>query len=153
MKNLTAQIAHCYNGAKVIPPYGDPYFIQNIWCNRNLIGMTLTNEPKDFDKVDVWAKISDCQLLLTPLAKISDEDAVEVAKIIKPEWKIEDALDNNWADSFNAKIVRNLAKLYPQTAREMWDYLRSKSYDCGYGSDKSGIEAGWAIDETLNSKS
>ena len=132
---LTSQIAHCYNGAKVITQTNDIGILVGVFDTHNSINIELPNKA-----VSIGWKASRCQLLLTPLAKISDEDAREIARI---EERVTAECD--------------------MKPSEIIDFLRSSTrpdgtpkpvYDCGYGSIKSLINAGIAIDETtLNSKS
>ena len=83
-QKLTAAIAASYFGADVIcAPYGGQ-------PNRKITGtmIGLNNHGIDI-KFPEWQSphqiaTDQCQLILTPLSKISDEDAVEVAKIIMP---------------------------------------------------------------------
>lgn len=86
-------------------------------------------------------KISDCQLLLTPLSAITDEHAIEVAKVIRPEWPIELCADGMWKESFVEMVLSDIAKLHPSRAKAMWDYLRSLCYDCD-----NAISEGWGVD-------
>lgn len=84
-----------------------------------------------------------CQLMLTPISEMSDEHAIEVAKIFDPELLPEEM----------ARVGRFFANRkdycfgdmdYNRT-QQIIDYLRSVGYDCGYGSIPSLIEAGIAI--------
>lgn len=98
-----------------------------------------------------WYNINDCQLLLTPLSEISDEDLLEVAKLTG--WF-------NWYNSPNMQYFKNIhgnpcvsnadriGKYESFCLKEdellsaQADYLRSKSYALPYmGIDlfESGI--------------
>ena len=109
--------------------------------------------------------ISDCKLILKPLSLISDEDAIEVAKIYCPFFDFSGVIKS---EVFQSKRIfhktgsiclmpdlsgsiydfdgLNICDLNYFRKEKVVDYLRSKSYDCGYGSEKSGIESGWAIE-------
>jgi hypothetical protein len=84
--------------------------------------------------------------ILTPLSEISDDDAVEVAKICNGnETEKQFILDFS--------IVKKGYQIgAPQKGilftREVVDYLRSKKYDCGYLHISSLIEAGLAVKAT-----
>lgn len=125
------------------------------------------------------APISDCQLLLTPLSEISDEDAIEVAKLaisnseIKDfkavqirredygvkviiEWFGKEGLSMYWVFITNNRLPQflkrtgsTLAELHYQFPIQAIDYLRSKSYDCGYGSIPSLLTAAIAINNEV----
>lgn len=86
--------------------------------------------------------ISDCQLILTPLAKISDEDAVEVCKFLYTNPAL--------CNPERGKIVATVGEWH-STRRgvEIIDFLRSRGYDCGHSSIPSLIQAGIAVDGTL----
>lgn len=175
-QKLTAQIYSAYYGAKVLigdslAPDNVALFTENSICTgRNKID------------VELWYKISSAKLILTPLSSITDEHAIEVAKIIMPlcffnrklGWKVA----RNYAVTgypyikvWHPKKVLSL-QIDPsivgfdvdnmedrETGRhdmkpvETIDYLRSKSYDLGYGNIKSLIESGIAISSlTLKSE-
>jgi hypothetical protein len=71
-QKLNSSIAHAYYGALVM--YENE--VREVYgVNENCIA--LFTDTDEFD----YAEHSDCQLLLTPLSEISDEDAVEVVKI------------------------------------------------------------------------
>ena len=122
-------------------------------------------------------RIYQCQLILTPLSKISDEDAVEVAKmaISKSEIKgfkvvqirredyavkviIEfdgkDGLGMYWVNitsygmpQFLKRVGSTLHELHYQFLQCCIDYLRSNGYDLGHGSIPSLIAAGVAMEK------
>jgi len=105
--------------------YGNPV-LEGTWKHRD-------------DACRLWCYWDECKLLLTPLSEITDEDAIEVARLNRVEtscpelvghsiihWRVK----NGFVREFNA---------------EMCDYLRSKGYDAGYLNIPSLIEAGIAI--------
>ncbi len=133
-----------------------------------------------------WFPISDCQLLLSPLSSISDEDAIEVAKIVSGPWARhfkESDLSYSRVDKskrigvFSNGNLQHIVHVCSDGAVRYYnpafsadskqgdlsvesrgeycitkytaaiDYLRSKSYDCGYGSIPSLIAAGIAIEK------
>lgn len=146
---LTANIAAAYWGANMMHK-GDTYKVFN--SLRDGYVNLWDSETCYLEDVN----ISECQLLLTPLSKISDEDAVEVAKICNR--------DNN-SHKFKSKSKEQLIEMgrliaydlvstygdphYVQLdyAREIIDYLSSKGYDCGHGSIPSLIAAGVAVEK------
>lgn len=80
------------------------------------------------------------QLILTPLSEITDEHAIEVAAIMGflnsmsgwGKWYCQNGFPHNCALSADKQ-------------NRITDYLRSKSYDCGFRHLPSLIEAGIAI--------
>jgi len=111
-----------------------------------------------------------CKPILTPISKISDEDAVEVAKIIygdefyKYTWEMSRHNSPNFVclnniDDDDYSIIFTVGKDYKHsicieafmpnnqhtTMFYVVDYLRSKKYDCGYLHISSLIEAGLAV--------
>lgn len=73
--------------------------------------------------------ISDCKLVLTPLSKISDEDAIEVAKLCKITTKYR----LGWGKEFIMYWIEpHVESLHIEG--DEWvniiDYLRSKGYNC-----------------------
>lgn len=92
--------------------------------------------------------IARCKPILTPLSEITDEDAVEVGRIIgviDKNCPIEDL--SYWA-GYTRKVYLNKHKYGSDRAYHVIDYLRSKKYDCGYLHISSLIEAGLAIKDT-----
>ena len=120
-----------------------------------------------------YYEFSECQLLLTPLALISDEDAIEVGKIILAlagGTHIIPAIDNETeTKDTTIKAVNigpdgHLLICYKDTCglvlfiqdeyneaqpivgvSMVIDYLRSRGYDCGFAHIPSLIESGIAI--------
>lgn len=75
-------------------------------------------------KHTVPIQISDCKLILRPLSKITDEDAIMVAKIL-----------NQIKDVSNSEYMSRVGKLYVQRKVQTFpyylvDFLRSIGYDC-----------------------
>ena len=84
--------------------------------------------------------LSDCKLILTPLSEISDEDAIEVAKMNFHGHTEYPQIDLGRA------LVRKLNKhIYCENPIQIIDFLRSRSYDCGFRHIPSLIDAGIAI--------
>jgi len=91
-------------------------------------------------------RYKDFKLILIPLSDITDNHALEVANILENdivlEWGEELAIE------MAKKIVNDMFK-FPIRHLEKYiyllDYLRSKSYDCGYMNIPSLIQAGYAI--------
>lgn len=108
---------------------------------------TMYNQVVDLE--DGFTELKgDSMLTLTPLSKITDEDAIEVAKVCA----YFNGSDNHRADIGRA-IIKNVTgkngriKHYPNIIKA-FDLLRSKGYDCGFRHIPSLIEAGLAIDKT-----
>jgi len=166
---LTAQIAAAYFGSEIIcAPYGGQ-------PERKLIGkmVGLGNTLMDI-KFPVWQSshqmpISDSQLLITPLSSISDEDAIEVAKIIDKNSKFGGAVTYEFKLVEAYSYVDNAKYMQPCVQRkvngmecgieiisehllksiEIIDYCRQNSIDVGYGSIPSLIECGIAINNEV----
>ena len=169
---LTAKIAASYFGAEVrCAPYGGP-------PDRKIIGTMIgLNNDGIHVKFPEWQShqhqvaIGVCQLILTPLDKISDEDAVEVAKIADKNVEYKKG-NGHIAEITRYKVVKSESKdksyigidrysgdtyygydPLPITASlysiEQIDYLRSKGYDCGHGSIPNLIAAGVAVEKEI----
>lgn len=135
----------------------------------NANGLSLFTETDEFE----YAECGNCQLLLTPLSDISDEDAIEVAKIEDKNIKYRHRgkaieitnyffIKSNLEDKVFIGIDRFYKEYYfgysplPLSASlytvEQTDYLRSKSYDCGYAEIPSLITAGIAVKNNQGDK-
>ena len=118
---LTAAIAMSYPNAHVTTKYdeGKSYKVVGVseW-EGNLQVQTSENETD-------WWNIDQCQLILTPLDKISDEDAVEVAKITSEEK------EENYTSTYVKEDCR--LTIWKSYSLRVFDYLRSKGYDLGHG--------------------
>lgn len=122
---LTAKIAASYFGAEVrCAPYGGP-------PDRKIIGTMIgLNNDGIHVKFPEWQShqhqvaIGVCQLILTPLGEISDEDAMEVVKIW---YKGSEKISTISIDE-GKRIALSMC-----VPSEITDYLRSKSYNIGYG--------------------
>lgn len=117
MEKLTPQIAGAYIGAQVV------------WDGIEFPAYNVINSND----------IINCRLILTPLSAISDEDAVEVAKMVN-------ALDI----VSNLEYMTKVGKAYIKRNITTFpffiiDYLRSRNYDLGYMHIRSLIDAGIAI--------
>lgn len=123
----------------------------------NINCVALFTETDEFECVEH----EESQLILTPLSKISDEDAVEVAKMLNYREDVDmSELLEHMKDVINIRKVgdvfgnidsKNIADndVSPMVILRIYDFLRSRSYDCGYGSIQSLIQAGIAVDGTL----
>lgn len=126
------------------------------------------------DKQHQWISISNCKLILAPLRHISDEHAIEVTKLLIPNcflnqksgWKvsrdftisgypyikihhpkkvytiqIDPILVNFDVDNMEDRETGG----HDMKPASIIDFLRSKSYDCGFMEIPSLIEAGLAL--------
>lgn len=84
-------------------------------CMLNGNSVCVGQNVKD---VDLWYKINTCKLILTPLSLITDEDAIEVAKIGKIPETIEQGR--------KLAMGRFLGSICEMA--HVINYLRSKSY-------------------------
>lgn len=109
---------------------------------------------------NLWTYEYECKLLLRPLEDIADVDAIEVAKILNKEYELikspeQSKMYNSLGithEVSDEKKLSNIGKRELQImidakryAHDVCDYLRPKSYDCGYSNIPSLITAGIAI--------
>lgn len=152
MSILTQQIAGAYIGAQVVESDG----LVGVLTGTNITYLTvkINGEFYDFD-------YDQCRLILTPLSAISDEDAVEVAKIcgkrISEDVEREDCFDFVGFQYYLIELFETGSDVRDITldkAIKAIDYLRSDKrpdgtaklvYDLGYGPIKSLIGEGLAI--------
>jgi hypothetical protein len=85
--------------------------------------------------------------ILTPLSKITDDDAVEVAKIAQCRYQAIESIIIAGRELVTIYINRqtNVSAL---SWCQIIDFLRSKHYDCGYLHISSLIKAGLAVKAT-----
>lgn len=89
------------------------------------------------------------QLLLSPLSEISDEDAIEVMRLLgytenSMDETSRDMLYEHLENIFSENDGNYADPVSGNTFTQIIDYLRSKSYDCGYTHIPSLIKAGIA---------
>lgn len=120
-----------------------------------LVGIFSTHESCNIELIDnsisVGHKLSDCQLLLTPLSAITDEHAIEVAKIAsigKYEAKECIGCDKDDYKTIGKYIVADFnyptyidVRIHTDKYIKIIDLLRSLGYDCD-----NAISEGWAVD-------
>ncbi len=144
---LTAAIAASYFGAEVIcAPYGGQ-------PNRKIIGtmIGLNNHGIDI-KFPEWQSphqiaIDQCQLILTPLDKISDEDSYYIGKAFGDPSIGESGfarVGKYWASDVLPNDDPSRINFKPSAIRQITDYLRSKSYDID-----NLIAAGVAVEKEI----
>lgn len=146
-QTLTPAILGAYMGAMVTDKYSDGKSYKMVGVSEWEGNLQVETSKGETD----WWNINQCQLILFPLSKISDEDAVEVAKImgvIDSDCGVD---DYEYWGNYVKKSYINEGKQHRSfiVSVEVIDYLRSRSYDCGHGDIKSLIEAGMAVDGTL----
>jgi len=171
---LTAAIAMSYPNAHVtLNGYDVPIFkIDEIDFKHGEFTLMRVSDGDIFHE-----PIYKCQLILTPLDKISDEDAVEVAKLAISKSEIKgfkvvqirredysvkviiefdgkDGMGMYWVNitsygmpQFLKRVGSTLHELHYQFLQCCIDYLRSKGYDCGYANLNSLIAAGVAVEK------
>jgi len=111
----------------------------------------------DTEALDSLYRIGDCgdAVELTPISAITDEDAIEVAKIMYPKDKHNDKDSLEWGKSIADEIIQG------QTDKDViWfsgiigtvDYLRSKGYALPYHdiTVEQQIEYGWVKLKKIN---
>lgn len=84
---------------------------------------------------------SDCQIMLKPLSLISNEDAIEVAKM-----NFHGHTEHPQVELGRALVQKIHKHIYCEKVVTIIDFLRSKSYDCGYGNIPSLIAMGIAVE-------
>lgn len=145
MSNLTQQIAGAYIGAQVEISGIGTYGISHISANGIMVD---TGERFKYTPYD------QCRLILTPLSAISDEDAVEVARmsLLSARYCWERWGSNSSILSVGREIANDLFEDFgdpvfvaPKYLSNIIDYLRSRNYDLGYMGIRSLIDAGIAI--------
>ena len=178
---LTAAIAHSYPNAEV--RFMD---IDNIVKVAKMDGIVKDTVhlgiPCNLISIPIAHKfisVEYCQLILTPLDKISDEDAVEVAKLAISKSEIKgfkvvqirredysvkviiefdgkDGMGMYWVNitsygmpQFLKRVGSTLHELHYQFLQCCIDYLRSNGYDCGHGSIPNLIAAGVAVEKEI----
>lgn len=148
---LTAAIAASYFGAEVrCAPYGGS-------PDRKLIG-TMIGLNNDGIQVKFLAwqshqhqvEIGVCQLILTPLDKISEADCVEVVNSVGLDTEGVGKIISTFID-FEKRLVLDFEYqvFRVRLSVEVIDYLRSKGYDCGHGSIPNLIAAGVAVEKEI----
>lgn len=197
MGQLTQQIAGAYIGAQVYVRITHPEIEGNPEYTGTIVAVLKETILYKSGRVLGEVPYDQCKLILTPQSHITDEDAVEVAKMAigdldndsyykyvpndKPEKYglldihpdvsvvgVELFIDHpyymHWSPMYLIQIDHDefdITKGFysrdaeysdeiPDNTQHIIDYLRSRNYDLGYGSDKSGIETGWAISSVIN---
>lgn len=152
---MLARIFGAYMPCKIIIDDTHRYLIGVDWGEGYISygELTESGEP-DYDYLADKCTIDKIQLILSPLSEISDEDAIEVAKIITyiPSARADNHIDLWSIDETyfycageNIPTTKQFINSLPT---EAVDFLRSRSYDCGFANIPSLIEAGMAIKKT-----
>lgn len=151
MKLTNEEIARVYRMYMPceIADNGKRYELDGILKNEN--GLTFFTVDKNMGLVERREQYHDFKLLLTPLSKISDEDAIEVAKFHygrDTTWRRETLIEDG------KRFVKDISWLTASVAIEVFQYLISKGYAVplffGVGhwaNGKTAIELGIAIEK------
>jgi len=91
---------------------------------------------------------SECKPILTPLDEITDEDAVEVAKIARCRYQSIESIIAAGKELVTIYLDRS-SNVSAISWVNIIDYLRFKKYDCGYMHLPSLITADLAIKKTI----
>ena len=78
-----------------------------------------------------WDEI---KLILKPLSAITNEDAIEVARIANPSIGADDIGKAKQGKILITEYWHRVSNVRASEWQEIIDYLRSKSYNCGYGN-------------------
>lgn len=135
---LTAKIAALYFGCEVqVNDNEQPQIVGAIcgWLNDCIC--------LEYEKSCIWVHVSYCQLLLTPLDKISDEVAIEVAKLVGFQEGLK-----GWGKWYCKVGFPHDCALSADKQLKIIDYLRSQSVDVD-----GLIEKGVALDKTTFNRS
>lgn len=141
---LTDNIAAAYFNAGVLHA-GNTYEMHGVM--RGIIEVFTLEDSDQFELLEC----SECQLELTPLSAITDEHAIEVAKMSSNYNEFAFSQHQDYVDMVIADgigIALNWMKNQGLSAficDQQAQYLRSRNYDCGYGSIPSLIDAGIAV--------
>lgn len=136
------------------------FFASNLYCDaifedipHKIGSINLRNSEID---LGYWREvsISDCKLIKTPLSKITDEDAIEVGRLLGYDKEdFSDGVDSvlriikNWITN----LIKGNTKQYTSSVIIAYQYLQSKSYVSSYYCPianrivtvEEQIEAGW----------
>jgi hypothetical protein len=107
------------------------------YMNNNVVKSPIQN----------FAFYGEIKPILTPLSEITDDDAIEVAKIAQCRYQAIESIIIAGRELVTIYINRqtNVSAL---SWCQIIDFLRSKHYDCGYLHIPSLIEAGLAVKAT-----
>lgn len=122
---LTAKIAAAYLGAdvKVNGYYNNDSTPKEIVGTMTHVGlMSIGTGGGQYS-------YSQCQLILTPLSKISDSDAVEVAKMCGASFAADDIGRAKAGKDLLFNYLYRTSNVRGADWFKVLDYLRSKSYD------------------------
>lgn len=109
--------------------------------------VSLEDENFEKNELSCEANINECQLILTPLSHISDEDAIEVSKIFGL-GHLSGAIKELILSIFRTSINDNGTTSSTNGIKnwiQVFDYLRSKGYALPYMdlSVEDLVEYGW----------
>lgn len=137
-EQVRARYFACYIGSKTI--HTDPRGFMEEFTSWGLFGDYIITK---FGTVYGHWEINRCQLLLRPLSAITDEDAIEVAKI----YYYNPLLHN----TTEANVLIEAFNQHPDTITfDVADYLRSRGYYTGSFMGYDPIAEGWAIVDDKN---
>jgi hypothetical protein len=133
---LTAKLAARYYGCEVLTRNGGIYRMTGIEEDR--LNYALSNRNYSYVLFD-----SDPKLVLTPLSAITDEHAIEVAKIARPE-----ITDYNHLLNIGWGIIGVIKDGYilPELGFKSITAILRKLCEFGYDCDNA-ISEGWAVDK------
>lgn len=159
---LTAQIALSYLGCEVLYGYEGRKKVGTLTGHNAITGLQIFDTSR-LTHLHHNVNPDLCQLILTPISQISEDDAIEVAKMIdefiespkvsRDEYCIEINDDKRMRHVVIMKVDGSIYCNDNQNCNNRCiDYLRSLGYDCGYGSIPSLIEVGIAVNKKLYEK-
>lgn len=97
------------------------YLGQSIKSNGKKYELTVLDPNNRHKKELFFALDNEVQLILKPLSSISDEDAIEVAKIQRPQFKVTAELGRS--------LVEKSIKGYHTLTIRSYQFLLSRGYD------------------------
>lgn len=145
-QKLTAQIASAYMPCKITESNGEGvhYDMVGISEYESMLQVSMPSGDSDWWNIDIF------KLLLTPLSKITDEDAVEVAKIVYPvSVSKHNPITGKMLIQYAGKIdFEGNIHIIDFLRSSEWNGRKKPAYDCGHGPIESLIDARIAIDAT-----
>ncbi len=130
-KELLTRILHTYWGCD--------------FYDTDIEGSYPIEDINDTDGFVNHSPYEDIKLALTPLSDITDEDAIEVAKMF--DASAPTIIFGRSVISYITDMVVKPSWFNPDydVVRSAFDVLRGLGYDCGYANIPSLIEAGIAV--------
>lgn len=147
MNTLTAIMVAAYPNA-MIEKEGKiyPLSVIDVYCKDDL-----SIRIRDKRDINDWCNLYECRLVLTPLAKITSDQALSMARLYIPQFA-----DTIYETKITAKQIEwcffygegrdSIIMESEEAPRRILDYARRENIDFGYDTIPSLIDAGLAIE-------